>query len=198
MHEALVRVLIRQSHSHRMSVRERFRDMFDLDLQTELKNSCARSHHALIECLLCNRETYDAECINTAIKVSPTPVPTVTSCTSPQLPCCWVHLFVVISGQQYGGTGSDLRQSQSTNVARYRSNLHSKYDHMSSFIVVPRDCLSLVIVTLSFFAAFDIKIESDIDERIVDKQCQAFLKLIMRVTTCYKINSFLPFCTSFF
>ena len=69
MHEAMVRVLIRKSHSHRMSVRERFRDLFDLDLQTELKNCCARSHHVLIECLLCNREMYDAECIHEAIKV---------------------------------------------------------------------------------------------------------------------------------
>ena len=53
-------------------------------------------------------------------------------------------------------------------------------------------------MTLLFFIAFDIKIESDIDERIVDKQCQAFLKLIMRVTTCYNINFFSSFYALYF
>ncbi|CAD5123708.1 DgyrCDS12028 [Dimorphilus gyrociliatus] len=66
--EVIVRCLIRRTHAHRMQIKQKFFEKFDLDLETELKDGTHADLHFMVDCLLSNRDSKDAEILSRAIE----------------------------------------------------------------------------------------------------------------------------------
>ncbi|ELT94151.1 hypothetical protein CAPTEDRAFT_214127, partial [Capitella teleta] len=79
--QAILQSLIKRSHPQRMATKRKFEEMYDMDLETELKGGLDREYGPLVEAVLTEREDADSSEINRAVRSNDTASLTEILCT---------------------------------------------------------------------------------------------------------------------